>query len=191
MSSSPETVQTLLTRRSVLADKLVEPGPNENELETLLRCATRVPDHRKLTPWRIQIADKPQQAKLGAALRAIRARESPEAAATSLDVEEGRPQRAPLLLIVSSRVAPERAPRIEQLLSCGAVCQNVLIAATALGYRAQWITEWPAYHPAVKALLGVPEEDAIVGFLYVGTVKEPPAELARAALENVTKRLAL
>jgi len=191
MSPSPETLQTLLTRRSVLADKLVEPGPNESELETLLRCATRAPDHRKLTPWRIQIADKPQQAKLGAALRAICARERPEAAAASLDVEERRPQRAPLLLIVSSRVVPEKAPRIEQLLSCGAVCQNALIAATALGYRAQWLTEWPAYHVEVKALLGVPEGEAIVGFLYIGTAEEAPAERPRPALEEVTERLAL
>ena len=42
----------LLTRRSVSANSLGEPGPSAAELELMLRAASRVPDHKKLVPWR-------------------------------------------------------------------------------------------------------------------------------------------
>jgi len=77
-------------------------------------------------------------------------------------------------------------PEREQLLSGGAVCTNILIAAHAQGYAGQWITEWPAYRPEVVEALGHdPETDVILGFLYLGTPTEAPDERPRPALEEV------
>ena len=60
-------------------------------------------------------------------------------------------------------------PEWEQILSSGAVCQNILIAAHAQGFVANWITEWCAYHPRVKAALGLQTGERIAGFIYIGT----------------------
>ena len=47
------------------------------------------------------------------------------------------------------------------MLSAGAVCQNMLIAAHALGFVANWITEWCAYNPLVKERLGLKPASAL------------------------------
>lgn len=182
-----EAIDLLLTRRSVSARNLVEPGPDAAALERILRAATRVPDHGKLTPWRIQILRKEGQRRLGDLLAGLFAREIPEANARQIAVERERPQRAPLLLVVTSTIRrTDKIPEREQLMSAANVCYSILLAAHAQGYAGNWLTEWPAYRPEVIRALGHdPATDRIVGFLYLGSAAEPPEERPRPALETV------
>ena len=48
-----DALDLLTTRRSVR--ELVEPAPDELELETVFQAATQVPDHGNLTPWRFVV----------------------------------------------------------------------------------------------------------------------------------------
>lgn len=187
MKRSPETIELLLSRRSLLAAKLIPPGPTPEELDSILRCATRVPDHKGICPWRIQIANRSTQDILHAKLPALHSGDS--ASLEKTNAKEA--QTAPLLLIVSSHTTSNRAPRSEQLLSGAAVCQNILIAAAAYGYRSQWLTEWFAYNDGVKDLLGIPRSEEILGFLYIGTESEAPKERPRPDLSDVVSPLAL
>ncbi len=186
---SPETIDLLLRRRSVVADKQCEPGPTPDELAVLLRCAPRVPAHAKLTPWRIQVVQGEAQRNLGELLAQIYRGNHPGASEKQLAYERNRPCRAPLLLVVSTRIESDRIPRWEQILSGAAVCQNILIAATALGYASQWLTEWPAYDETVKQALNIPADDQILGFLYIGSASEPPSERPRPELADVVEFL--
>ncbi|MEM7737955.1 MAG: nitroreductase [Deinococcota bacterium] len=183
------TIDLLLRRRSLVVAKQVEPGPNTEELETILRCAIRVPDHAKLTPWRIQVVESDAQVELGKVFAEIYQRENPDAEEARLEVERLRPTRAPLLLIVSTKIESDRIPRWEQILSGGAVCQNILVAATALGYASQWLSEWPNYNEDVKAHLGIAQSDEILGFIYIGSANEPPKERPRPELGDVVSYL--
>ncbi len=182
-----DTIDLLLKRRSVVAANITEPGPDADALETILRAATRVPDHGKLTPWRIQVLRKDGQSRLGDLFADLFAKEIPEANEKQIEFERQRPQRAPVLLVVTAKITkPHKIPELEQLLSGGAVCTNMLIAANALGFCAQWLTEWPAYRPEITRALGHdPETDQIIGFIYIGTPVEPPSERPRPALEDV------
>jgi len=62
-----------------------------------------------------------------------------------------------------------KIPVWEQELSAGAVCQNLLIAAHASGFVANWLTEWYAYHPKVKERLGLKPGERVAGFIFIGT----------------------
>lgn len=190
-AAGPEmtALDLILTRRSTKAFDLIEPGPSADELGLILQAATRVPDHGKLTPWRIQILEQAGQAALGDFLGELFAREIPEANAKQIAFERDRPQRAPLLLIVTSKPkSPHKIPDLEQLLSAGAVCTTLLHAANAMGYGAQWLTEWPAYRPEVCRHLGHdPDIDRIVGFVYVGSRAQAPDERPRPDLADVTE----
>ncbi len=187
MKRSPETIELLLTRRSQLAAKLVPPGPTEEELDTILRCATRVPDHKGLSPWRIQIADRATQDKLHAKLPELH-----EGDPASLEKTNSKQAKtAPLLLIVSSRTPSTKAPRSEQILSGATVCQNIIIAANAFGYRNQWLSEWFAYSDKVKTYLGVPTDEEIIGFIYIGSESEIPKERPRPDLTDIVSKLEL
>jgi len=187
MNTSPDTIDLLMRRRSLLAQKLVEPGPSPEELEKILLCATRVPDHKGLCPWRIQIVDRASQDKLHAKLPELHEGD-PASLEKTLSKE---PKEAPLLIIVSSYTPSKKAPRCEQILSGAAVCQNILIASSALGYRSQWLTEWFAYSEKVKAYLGIPIIEDIVGFIYMGTESEPPKERPRPSLSDIVTTLQL
>ncbi len=182
-----DTIDLLLKRRSVVAANITGPGPDAAALETILRAATRVPDHGKLAPWRIQVLHDAGQRRLGDLFAELFAREIPEANEKQIEFERQRPQRAPVLLVVTSKIVkPHKIPELEQLLSGGAVCTNMLIAANALGFCGQWLTEWPAYRPEIARALGHdPETDQIIGFIYIGTPVEPPTERPRPELDAV------
>ena len=185
-----EAIDLMLTRRSVKPDAMVEPGPDDSALETILRAATRVPDHGKLTPWRIHILDKAGQRRFGDFLGGLFQRLIPEANERQVDFERQKPQQAPLLLIVVTEFQPpKKIPEIEQTLSGGAVCYALLMASHALGFGAQWLTGWPAYRPEVVEYLGHDtDKDKVLGLIYIGSVGEPPEERPRPALDAVTVR---
>jgi nitroreductase len=82
-------------------------------------------------------------------------------------------------------VENKAAPEWEQVLSVGAAGMNLVTAATALGYGAQWITEWYAYSPGVRRVLGLAEGERVAGFIYIGTAKEKPEERERPALSDI------
>ena len=183
---SVDRLDVLIKRRSVVAKNLGEPGPDDAALERILRAGVRVPDHGKLGPWRLQVLGRPAQMMLGDVLAEVYAADHADARDDQVAFERARPARAPVLIVVSSRLHRDhKIPEIEQLLSCGAVCQNLLNAAALLGFGAQWLTEWPAYDRRIKAALNVPENEHIVGFISIGTPAEAPSERSRPDVGTV------
>ena len=51
-------IEFLRHRRSVVAANLSEPGPDQDELDSIIEVGLRVPDHSRCGPWRIQIIRK-------------------------------------------------------------------------------------------------------------------------------------
>ena len=178
-------IDLLLTRRSVKAQALHAPGPNSDELQQMLTVATRVPDHGKLAPWRIHVLHKEGQFKLAAFLAKRFSEVNLDANAKQIEFERERVCRAPLLLVVMYCPQHGRIPAWEQQLSTGAVCMNILHAAHALGYGANWLTEWPAFDDEVKAFFGGGADDAIAGFIYLGSYDEQLEDRVRPDLSDV------
>lgn len=182
------TIDLLLTRRSVLAKDLIAPGPSPAELQTILRCGLRIPDHSRAEPWKIQVLEKPAQQALGNFCAELFQREHPEARDVLVELERQRPQRSPTLLVVTCRPNEKKlakVPEVEQLLSTGAVSQNILVAVAAMGYRGQWLTDWPAYHPEVIRYLRHDEGTQITGFIHIGSVAKAPNERPRPEFDSI------
>lgn len=180
----------LLTRRSVKADMLQEPGPNEEQLQQILTAAARVPDHKKLTPWRFVVFEGDARAKFGEVLaEACKSEEQIEPSQMRLETERNRLMRAPLVIALISSISTRRpVPEIEQLMSCGAAGQNMCLAANALGFGSQWITEWYSFSPLVGAALGLGERERIAGFIYIGSAPERPEDRERPSLDEIVTR---
>lgn len=181
------TLDFLLRRRSVSAALLREPGPSDEQREGILRAAIRVPDHKALAPWRFIVFTGDARARFGNGLAAIQARRGDdEGRASRQEAERTRLLRAPLVIAVISSPRPsDRVPEWEQVLSAGAACQNILHAASALGFAGQWVTEWLAYDEAVHSLLQLAEGERVAGFLYVGSCPEKPLERPRVEPKDV------
>jgi nitroreductase len=171
----PRTLDLLLTRRSGSAKAMKGPGPSAEQIRTLITCATRVPDHGKLTPWRFVIFEGEARADFGEVLvRALKTNE-PEVSEERIAQERNRLMRAPAVIAVISRIREGiPIPEWEQTLSAGAACQTLCIAAHAMGFVANWITEWYAYHPVVREALGMKSGERVAGFIYLG---HPAADL--------------
>ncbi|MBI80121.1 MAG: nitroreductase [Pseudomonadota bacterium] len=185
------TINSLLSRRSVLAKNLCEPGPKDEELELILKAAIRVPDHGRIEPWRIQILHKNSQLKLGSIIGKIFKKNNPDASEKRIQVEIDKPSLAPLLLIITSypdKTRFEKIPEIEQKLSSAAVCQNILIASYALNYGAQWLTGWATYSKEVKEALGHHKSIDIVGFIHIGTPDKLPNERKRPEFDSIISK---
>jgi nitroreductase len=163
-----QAIDALLRRRSAKA--LTDPAPDEGALELLLECAARAPDHGRLRPWRFIIIRGPARERLGELMADQLRRTLPAASVESLERERQKAFRAPLIIVVAAVCnASAKIPAIEQILSAGAAAQNMMLAATALGFGSMWKTGGAAYDDAVKGALGLEPKDAIVGFLYLGT----------------------
>ena len=173
---SPETLAFLARRRSASALALTAPAPGKAELDILLRLAVRVPDHGKLSPWRFVILEGDAKAGFIAGLEAIAAGRPDGAKAAA---KLGKIRVPPLTVAVISAPREGEIPEWEQRLSAGAVCMMLSLAAQAMGYGANWITDWYAYDKAAGRLLGLAENERVAGFVHLGAVSEAPLERVR------------
>ena len=175
-----DPLSALRHRRSTPSRLLGAPGPDAGQLRRILECAVRVPDHGKLVPWRFIAIAGPAKAALCEFLAARSLERDPAAGPAVVEKDRLRFSYAPLVLAVVGRLTPgHKVPEQEQLLSGGALCFQLLLAADALGFGAQWLTGWAAYDEAVRARLGLGEHERLLGFLHLGSAREPAPERER------------
>ncbi len=181
--ASSETLGFLTRRRSASAVSLGAPGPSDDEVRTLLTIAARVPDHGKLAPWRFILFSGEAKARFVAGLEAIAAG---RADGGKLHAKLTKLRTPPLTIAVISRHVVGDIPEWEQRLSAGAVCMNLVTAAQATGYGANWITDWYAYDAIALGLLGLADGERVAGYLHVGTLSEAPLERVRPDIAALT-----
>jgi nitroreductase len=185
----PDAIELLSTRSSCKAVELKAPGPSAAEIDKLLTIASRVPDHGKLTPWRFIVFEGDARLAAGAVIATTFRAKYPEAKPEQVEFERKRLAHAPLVIAVVSRAGPHvKIPEWEQVLSAGAAAMNLVLAAHALGYAANWITGWYAYDRAVLDALGLQPHERIAGFIHVGTPSGPLSDRARPALNEIASR---
>ena len=185
----PEAIDLLKTRRSVKPFELSGPGPSAAEIDTILTVASRVPDHGKLTPWRFIVFEGEGRIAAGNKIAAAYKEKYPDATQEQIDKERERLSRAPLVIAVISRAAEhKKIPEWEQVLSAGAAAMSLVLASHALGYAANWITEWYAYDRRALDALGVSPNERIAGFIHIGRSQGPKEDRDRPALTEIATR---
>ena len=172
---APEVLRFLALRRSVSAVNLTAPGPGPDDLAVLLRLATRVPDHGKLSPWRFIILEGAGKAAFAERLETLAERRGDRKAQNKL----AKLTIPPTAVVVISAPREDEIPLWEQQLSAGAVCATLLQAALAMGYGANWITDWYSYDEEATHILGLVGRERVAGFILLGAYAEPPLERER------------
>jgi nitroreductase len=184
------TLALLGSRRSVPPHLLSGPGPNAEELDQLLTLAARVPDHGKLAPWRFLVIAGDARHKVGEWVATAYQADEPGAGADRIAAERNRLARAPLVVGVVSCARPHvKIPETEQVLSAGAVCMNLVIAANAMGYGTSWLTEWFAFDRRILDALGLAPSETMAGFIHIGHAPEPQPDRPRPLLTNIITRI--
>ena len=185
-------IDFLQIRRSVTAKSMTNENFNDEDLNIILNCGIRVPDHGALNPWKITVIKNDAKLRIGNDVLAKEFKINyPEASEDEIDYERKRFCRASVVIAVLFKpVSHPKIPLWEMQLSAGAVCTTLLIASQSLGYAAQWLTEWYAYNRnMIMELGGNPDTDKIAGFIYIGNKDKSPIERRRPKKENVIEYL--
>ena len=178
-----ELVELILARRSI--GRLVEPAPDDDELRRIFEAAASAPDHMELRPWKFIVLRGEAKDAFGQVLADTYVERVKVVGGQPTDgqlkKERTKLGRAPLVVVVCAiNRHDDEVPWVEQLLAAGAAAENMLLATKALGYDSMWRTGPPAYDHTVMHALGLTDQDAIVGFVYIGTPAEgrelPPHE---------------
>ena len=181
-----ETIRLLGRRRSLAPANLIEPGPSAAEVETMLTLASRVPAHGKLAPWRFIVFAGEARDRAGRIALEIKLADDRALAEAARSAELARFSAAPLVIAVVSRAAPHvKIPEWEQVLSAGAVCMNLTIAANALGYATTWLTGWCAYDRRFATAIGLSDHERIAGFIHIGRAKIEAQDRPRPPLAEI------
>ncbi len=184
-----DALSLLKSRRSVKPIELAGPPPSQTEIDTMLTVASRVPDHAKLAPWRFIVFEGDARLAIGNVIAETFGADRADATDDQIAFERNRLARAPLVIAVVSRAGPHtKIPEWEQIMSAGAATMNLIAAAHALGYAANWITEWYAYDRRILQAMGLSDGERIAGFVHIGTPARAPEDRPRPALSDIVTR---
>jgi nitroreductase len=185
---SREALALMARRRSTKVVHFTTPGPAAEEIDALITLAARVPDHGKLGPWRFVVIEAEGRARAGNALGEVVRSEGGDDA--TIEAARQTFLRAPVcVMVVSTAAAHAKIPEWEQILSAGAACFALLLAAHAYGFGGCWLTGWPAYNSAARAALGLDAHERVAGFVHLGTPTTAPTERVRADARTRISRL--
>ena len=167
-----DALEAIRTRRSY--GRLTEPAPDGEHLQQILEAAAAAPDHGELRPFRFTILRGEGLTAFGEVLEEAYFRRCTERGQALVPAKAQKERtklgRAPLVLVVSAvRGSTDKIPWVDQRDAAVAAAENVLLAAHALGYGAMWRTGDPCNDDYVMKALGLTPDDAIVGFIYIGS----------------------
>lgn len=173
----------LKARRSALSLTLEEPGPSSTQLHDMLTVAARVPDHGKLAPWRFELWEKAARKRMHAQL--VEQIDCNSENAAKLRGGTDKLLHAPCVVaVISTAREHESIPQWEQVLSAGAVCLNLLMAANAHGFEAQWLTAWYIYDDKAKHILDLDQGERVAGIIHIGSTAISKSERPRPNIED-------
>lgn len=177
-----EAIYTRHSQKKVKAD----PVPREM-IEKLLDAAVQAPNHYKVRPWRFVVLTGEARDRLGEVMAASQAERHPEFPQESFDKCRATPLKAPVVIAVGvDKPSEAKVLEIENICAAAAACQNLLLAAHAMGLGAKWRTGDWARDPKIKEFLGFDADQHLIAFIYVGYPEFIPELTPRPSFEDRT-----
>lgn len=184
-AENPAAFDFLLNRRSRPAKLFSGPVPSRDQLIPLLTAATRVPDHGKLEPWRLLVLQAAGMAQVADMAEA-------HAKMIGADAEKTAKARGQFdisklaVVVIASPKSTEKVPKIEQLLSAGALCMNLVNAAEAAGWGANWLSGWPSHDADfIAKAFGCAPGETVAGIVHIGTPAPDGPDRPRPNLDRL------
>jgi len=173
-------IDFLLTRSSAPIPDLKDPAPDDTEIATMIAAASRVPDHGRLEPWRFILYRGEARVEIGKKLVALAEQREGPLSEGRRNQELARFSRAPLVIgVVSVPRENPKIPQWEMFLSGAMAAMNLMIAANALGYGTNMISNWYSDVAEGRAILGLSPQERVIGFVHIGSYTGPAPERPR------------
>lgn len=160
-----DVIEAIKTRRS--DGQVQKETPIAREvIESMLEAGSWAPTHKRTEPWRFAVFSGAGRDKMAEVLQ----QDLPE---KKHEKVEKKLHRAPVIIAVWTAVGRgefKNPPEWEDHAAVAACCQNMLLAAHAMGYGAIWRSGDYVKSAALAKLLGLDKSmgDRIMAFIYVG-----------------------
>ena len=176
------------SRRNVTPRRLVVPGPDDGQLQSLLALAAAAPDHGQLTPWRFVLVPTEQRHRLAEVFALSLVDRDPGATEAQVADAREKAYRAPLLLVAIASLGSREpdTPALERMVSMGAAIQNLLLGAHAMGFGTGLTSGRAMTSPHLRRLCGLDDGEVAVCCVNMGTVaKRKIASRVRPAATEI------
>jgi nitroreductase len=180
-----DTIEAIHTRMSI--GKMKTQPVEREKIEQLLDAGVQAPNHHKVRPWRFVVISGSAREQLGDVMAENFHRRFPDVKPEAVEKERAKPLRSPVIIVVA--VDPPNDPRvreIENICAAAAACENILLAAHALGLAGHWRTGDAAHNPEIKRFLGYSESQHVIAFLYIGYAEVETTPAPRPGYQDRT-----
>ncbi len=181
-----DAIEAIRTRTSV--KRFTQQAVEREKIELLLEAGAQAPNHSKVRPWRFIVVCGEARERMGEVMAEIFREKFPTVQPEALQKERAKPLRSPVIIAVGVDEPSElKVMEVENVCAAAAACENILVAANAIGLGGHWRTGGPAREPDVKHFLGLSDKQELIAFLYIGypeMVDVPPA--SRPGFEDRT-----
>ncbi|KAA3439171.1 nitroreductase family protein [Rufibacter hautae] len=164
------------SRRTIKPPKMNGSQIPDEQLKEILALADWAPTHGNTEPWRFVVyaGDKIREFCLAHA-ELYREHTAPD---KFMDLKYEKllhmgDAASHVVVAYMRRGDLPKIPALEEIAATSCAIQNLLLGATALGIASYWGSGGMAYHPAMKDMLALREEDTVLGILYLGYSDSP------------------
>jgi nitroreductase len=177
-------------RKRTSIKRFAERPVERAKIEQLLEAGAQAPNHYRVRPWRFVVIAEAGRERLGEVMAEVFRRRFPDVPPEALQKERAKPLRSPVIIAVGVDEPSEpKVLEIENICAAAAACENILIAAEAIGLGGHWRTGATARDPDVKRFLGFDERQHLIAFLYIGYPEVEPVAAMRPGYEDRTRWL--
>jgi nitroreductase len=172
MMSSSETsalLQLMQRRRSIGLKSMSPDAVNVEDIKLMLEAAVWVPNHGMSEPWRFTVFSGEGRRALGEAFAEAYRLSTPDDKfdEKALVAQRDRVWQAPVWISIGM-MPGDRYPEWEELMTMGAVVENMQLMATQLGLGSRLSSGTISTHPHVAHFVGLQPPAKLLAFLYVG-----------------------
>lgn len=174
------TFQQIVTgRRSSKPSSMNGKKIDDSSVQQLLELADWAPTHGRTEPWRfiVYTGDGLKTfCQQHADLYQANTDEDKFTTAKYQGIIQNGEKTSHLILVYMKRQATQKIPLVEEIAATAAAIEHILLGAQALGIASLWSTGGMTHHESMKKMLGLADDDLVMGLLYLGYSDETPAE---------------
>jgi len=166
-------IDELIKNRRATPPRFISGEKIEKEkIQRLLENANWAPNHKKTEPWRFIVFQGKNKQKLAEDIFSLLQKRSDAGENVNMQKAEkfkGNLSRVPVAIaIVFERDAAERLPEWEEIAAVSMAVQNMWLTATEMELGAFWAS--PGFLPQIHDVVGVKENQKLLGFFFVGNI---------------------
>jgi nitroreductase len=180
-------IDELIKNRRATPPRFISGEKIEKEkIQRLLENANWAPNHKKTEPWRFIVFQGENKQKLAEDIFAeLRKRND---AGENVNMQKAEKFKGNLsrvsvaVAIIFERDAAERLPEWEEIAAVSMAVQNMWLTATEMELGAFWAS--PGFLPQIHDVVGVKENQKLLGFFFVGKISMDFPSPGRGPIEE-------